>query len=154
MTPPSPPASSSAATPYRDDAPYRDDPRWHDDPRWRDDAHVITALVAAVAHACWPDGALMVDLDEGVIRAGLAPHLLAALYLFFGAARVFAGDGRTAPGCSGWHRRRVVHRLLWASCPQVSGSRPEGGDGTGACASRGRSGRSIGRALVIWMDSS
>lgn len=42
-------------------------------------ANVVAALVTAAAHARWPSGQLLVDLEERVIRERLAPHLLAAL---------------------------------------------------------------------------
>ncbi len=39
------------------------------------------ALVRAAATARWPDGSLLLDLDENVVRNLLAPHLATALAL-------------------------------------------------------------------------
>jgi hypothetical protein len=41
-------------------------------------ARLVDALVAAAGAARWPSGALLVDLDEQVIRAHLAPPLVEA----------------------------------------------------------------------------
>jgi len=42
--------------------------------------HVADALVDAAHRATWPDGSLLVELDDTVIRPQLVPHLLAALH--------------------------------------------------------------------------
>ncbi len=41
--------------------------------------HLTAALVKAAATARWPAGALLLDLDETVIRPLLAPRLIAAV---------------------------------------------------------------------------
>jgi len=41
--------------------------------------HLTTALVRAAATARWPSGALLLDLDETVIRQLLAPRLIEAV---------------------------------------------------------------------------
>jgi len=40
---------------------------------------VTGALLEVAQITCWADGSLLVDLDDAVIRARLAPNLLAAL---------------------------------------------------------------------------
>ncbi len=48
-------------------------------PARRSDEDVVDALLCAVRAARWPDGSLLVDLDDIVIRTHLVPHLMAAL---------------------------------------------------------------------------
>lgn len=48
-------------------------------PARRRDEDVAAALLVAVRHARWPDGSLLIDLDDTVIRTQLIPHLMAAL---------------------------------------------------------------------------
>lgn len=43
------------------------------------EAAVASALVDVAARTRWPDGSLLIDLDEAVLRERLAPQLTAAL---------------------------------------------------------------------------
>ncbi len=40
---------------------------------------VVAALITAANNARWPDGSRMLELDDAVIRTGLAPQLIAGL---------------------------------------------------------------------------
>jgi hypothetical protein len=48
------------------------------DDRMLTEMRITDALVTAVGKAHWPDGSLLVDLDD-VVRTLLAPHMVAAL---------------------------------------------------------------------------
>lgn len=43
------------------------------------EAQLEAAVVAASSSARWPDGSLLLDLDEGVLRTQLVPQVLHAL---------------------------------------------------------------------------